>query len=58
MKYQLVEYYTDVSGVNETYRSKKYATRKEAQKEESFLMKNCPQDEWLATHWEIEEVED
>ena len=54
MKYQLIERYCG----EELYRSKKYATRKEAQKEESFLMKNCPRDEWLDTCWDIVEIED
>lgn len=58
MKYQVVESYTDASGHYETYRSKKYNTRQEAQKEKSYLMRMCPRDEWMGTCWDIIEIKE
>lgn len=58
MKYQVVETYTDCTGLHEIYKSKKYDTYFEAMKEENYLMKMCPRDEWLSTHWDIIEIKE
>jgi hypothetical protein len=58
MKYQVVESYTDASGHYETWRGPKHNTKEEAQKEVSYHMKTCPREEFMATSWDIVEVEE